>query len=133
MKKIIIALIILVLGSGVAYYYYFMRPMPVSPSDTAKISDLTKNPLTVVYTNDGYTPKQITVKKGETVKFINMSDRMVWTASDEHPSHNIYPEFDQKSVGGKNSEYTFKFEKVGTWGFHNHAYFQHTGTVIVSE
>jgi plastocyanin len=58
---------------------------------------------------------------------------VVWTASDEHPAHTIYPEFDQKTVAGRGNEYSFKFEKVGTWGFHNHANASHVGKIIVTE
>lgn len=130
--KIIIALVIVLGTLGLGYYFLF-RPMPISQNDLPKISELQKQALTVVYTNEGYFPKQLTVKKGESVKFVNMSDRMVWTASDEHPSHNIYPEFDQKTVGGKDNEYIFKFEKVGVWNYHNHTFAAHFGTVTVTE
>jgi len=132
MNKIIIALIILSLTLGVGYYFFF-RPIPISQNDKTKIQELEKQPLTVVYTNEGYFPKELTIKKGESVKFINLSDRMVWTASNDHPSHTIYPEFDQKTFAGKGNEYSFKFYKVGSWGFHNHANASHTGTITVTE
>jgi plastocyanin len=132
MNKIIIALVVLVL-SGFGVYYFFFKPIPINPTDQSKISELSKQELTVVYTNEGYTPKQLTIKKGDTVKFINMSDRRVWTASDEHPAHTIYPEFDQKTAAPKLNEYTFKFEKVGTWGYHNHVFSSHIGTITVTQ
>jgi plastocyanin len=132
MNKIIIALVILSITFGAGYFFYF-RPIPISQNDRMKVEELQSEPLTVVYTNEGYFPKQITVKKGESVKFINMSDRMVWTASDEHPAHTIYPEFDQKTVAGRGNEYSFKFEKIGTWCYHNHANASHVGKIIVTE
>jgi len=132
MNKKIIAVVILSITFGAGYYFYF-RPIPISQDDKMKVEELKLAPLTVVYTNEGYSPKEITVKKGETIKFINMSDRRVWTASDEHPAHTIYPEFDQKTAAGRGNEYSFKFDKVGTWGFHNHSYAKHLGTVTVTE
>jgi plastocyanin len=132
MNKKIIAVVILSITFGAGYYLYF-RPIPISQDDKMKVEELILAPLTVVYTNEGYSPKEITVKKGETVKFINMSDRRVWTASDEHPAHTIYPEFDQKTAAGRGNEYTFKFDRVGTWGFHNHSNAKHLGTVTVTE
>ena len=132
MNKIIIALVILSVTLGAGYYFFF-RPIPISQNDKMKVEELQSAPLTVVYTNEGYFPKEIKIKKGETIKFINMSDRRVWTASDEHPAHTIYPEFDQKTAAGRGNEYTFKFEKIGTWGFHNHANASHIGKVIVTE
>lgn len=132
MNKIIIALVILSVSLGLGYYFFF-RPIPISQNDKSKIEMLQNQPLTVVYTNEGYMPKEITIKKGDTLKFINLSDRMVWTASDEHPTHTIYPEFDEKKLSGKSSEYSFKFERVGTWKYHNHANASHIGSVTVTE
>ena len=131
MNKIIVLIIVsLTLGLG---YYFLFRPISISQTDKTKIEELKKQDLTIVYTNEGYFPNELKVKKGETVKFVNMSDRMVWTASDEHPAHTIYPEFDQKTVAGRGNEYTFKFDRVGTWGFHNHANASQIGKVIVTE
>ena len=131
MNKIIVLIIVsLTLGLG---YYFLFRPISISQTDKTKIEELKKQDLTIVYTNEGYFPNELKVKKGETVKFVNMSDRMVWTASDEHPAHTIYPVFDQKTVAGRGNEYTFKFDRVGTWGFHNHANASQIGKVIVTE
>jgi plastocyanin len=46
---------------------------------------------TVVYSNEGYTPKELTIKKGDRVTFRNESVRETWPASAMHPSHNVYP------------------------------------------
>lgn len=132
MNKVIVAIIILFVTFGAGYYFFF-RPIPISQNDISVIEEIQKQPLTVVYTNEGYFPKEISVKKGDTLKFVNMSDRMIWTASDEHPAHTIYPEFDQKTSAAKGNEYSFTFEKVGTWGYHNHNNSRHIGTVIVTE
>jgi plastocyanin len=96
-----------------------------------KTKELIKNNLTVVYNNEGFTPQEIRIKKGETIKFINLSDRKMWVASNNHPEHNIYPEFDQKDIALREGEYEFKFEKTGAWGYHNHLYSNHEGVVIV--
>ena len=132
MNKIILALVVLVV-LGFGGYYFFLRPIPLSPLDQSKISELSKQELTVVYTNEGYTPNSLTIKKGQTVKFINLSDRMSWTASNDHPTHTIYPEFDEKRTSKKGETYTFTFQRVGTWGYHNHLNASHTGIITVIE
>lgn len=128
LKILTIIVALLVVGFGT---YYFQNNKEVSDEDIIKTKELTKNNLTIVYTNEGFNPKEIKIKKDETIKFINLSDRKMWVASNDHPAHDIYPEFDQKEISLRDAEYSFKFEKTGTWGFHNHLYAGHEGTVIV--
>lgn len=85
----------------------------------------------VSYNNSGFAPESIKIKKGETVKFTNQSDNLMWVASDPHPTHAILKEFDQKNTATKGESYEFRFEKSGTWRYHNHRNAGHTGTVIV--
>ncbi len=84
----------------------------------------------VKFTDNGYEPKTLTVKKGTTVTFVNKSTKTMWVASAPHPTHTDYPEFDQ----GQNADtYEFTFDKVGSWKFHNHSPFQAGGVVNVTE
>lgn len=88
--------------------------------------------LQVNYTDQGFVPKTITIKRGETVRFMNQaSTGYMWVGSDPHPSHTDYPGFDQKAVGQKGDIYEFTFSNPGTWGYHNHLDPSMTGTVIV--
>lgn len=100
--------------------------------------------VTITYTNSGFTPSTITVKKGTEVTFVNTGTKSMWVASDEHPSHIEYagterrahcPDtagvaFDQCATG---NSYAFTFNKVGTWDYHNHASAGDEGKVIVTE
>lgn len=87
----------------------------------------------VTYTDSGFGPKEITVKKGATVAFINESSSAMWVASAPHPQHTIYPEFDQLKSVQKGGSYEFVFAKVGTWKYHNHMDATDFGSVIVTE
>jgi plastocyanin len=92
----------------------------------------TTNVVEVNYTAAGFVPKTIEIKAGQTVKFINKTSGALSVASDPHPTHTNYPEFDQwKSSAKGQKEYSFTFTKIGTWGYHNHADESKTGTVIV--
>lgn len=83
------------------------------------------------YTDAGFSPKQLTVKKGDTVSFINQSSGAMWVASAVHPTHQVLPGFDQKKSVAKGGTYVYTFEKVGTWQFHNHMSPEMTGSVAV--
>ena len=91
------------------------------------------NAALVTYTENGFSPQSIKITKGSTVKFINKSEMPLWVASDPHPEHSDYPEFDTpKANGGKmpglKEDFSFTFEKAGTWKFHNHTASSDMGT-----
>jgi plastocyanin len=93
----------------------------------------------------GYSPKTITINKGESVTFTNEHTRGSWPASDLHPTHRNYPGsninkcgsnseediFDACKSLGKGESYTFTFNEVGTWDYHDHMKSSFTGTIIV--
>jgi plastocyanin len=87
---------------------------------------------TVTYTDSGFAPKTLIIAKGGTVTFINKSTQNMWVASDPHPTHTGYPGFDAKKSVANGAVYTFTFDKVGSWNYHNHVSSpQHSGTIIV--
>jgi plastocyanin len=103
----------------------------------------TPGAVTVNYSDAGFSPATITVKQGTKVTFVNTGTKNMWVAADEHPTHTEYDgtsrtehcatgtntSFDQCVVG---KTYTFAFNKVGTWEYHNHAVAGDTGRVIVT-
>lgn len=83
---------------------------------------------------EGFTPASVSIKKGEIVTWINEDpggDH--WPASGPHPTHADYPEFDPKEPLIPGQSWTFKFNKVGTWEYHDHLIPKKIGTVTVSE
>ena len=93
----------------------------------------------IIYTDAGYSPSTLTVKKGETVTFKNQSSQSMWTASAVHPTHRAYP-----TTGGclgstldackgvqPGNDWSFRFDISGTWKYHNHLSPGDTGTIVV--
>jgi len=88
----------------------------------------------VTYNSQGFSPKSVTIQKGDTVVFEIKTGKAASIASDPHPMHTGYPEFDQyKSDQRGASTFRFTFDKVGTWQYHDHLNANMTGTVIVTE
>ncbi len=87
--------------------------------------------VTVVYSGTAFFPAAITLNKGDTVIFKNESNKSFWPASNDHPSHLLYKEFDPGKSIRAGETYSFTFMKVGTWGFHNHLEPSQTGVVMV--
>lgn len=86
---------------------------------------------TVLYRDTGFTPSVLRVKAGTVVTFRNDSGNNLHVASNPHPWHTDYPEFDSQGAIAAGAEYKFTFTKKGTWGYHNHFNSSHTATVIV--
>src|SRR3989344_1066374 len=73
------------------------------------------------YTQEGFIHKEITVQKGQKVRFINETKSPFSVASDPHPVHTNFPAFDQsKSVFSGQTIFEFNFNEAGDWAYHNH-------------
>ncbi len=105
-----------------------------SSSGTSSGGTTTSGPKTwdISYTNNCYSPANITIKNGDTVRFTNnASSRKMEPASDDHPSHEEYSEFDAKNGISPSGTYSFTFTKTGSWGYHDHIKPSCTGVITV--
>lgn len=125
---IILVLVAVLVSVGVA-------ALLLMPSDKAgNISQQRVEPtITVVRTPDGYEPKDVTIKVGDTVEWVNESGEYHWPASDLHPTHGVYPEFDPKTPVAPDTAWQFTFTQAGEWRYHDHIRANKTGTVFVTE
>lgn len=87
----------------------------------------------MVMDKDGYKPKEISIKLCTKVVFKNASDGPLWPASDIHPTHGIYPEFDPRQPVEAGAEWSFVFDKVGRWKYHDHLNPTIRGVIDVTE
>ena len=97
----------------------------------------------VVFDGGRFVPREVTIIKGGTVRFLNASDQntKMWIATDNHPTHDRYPIKDDEKCSGnsfdeceaiKVGEYwDFTFDAEGTWGYHNDVDPKYTGSVKV--
>jgi hypothetical protein len=87
--------------------------------------------VVVTRTANGFVPATITIKKGQVVIFKSSADKEFWPASDFHPTHTLYPEFDPKRPLKPDESWRFVFAKAGVWTYHDHLSPDVRGTVIV--
>jgi plastocyanin len=101
----------------------------------------------VAYSANGFAPKNISVKKGDAVMWTALAPAGMWIASDMHPTHADYDgtdmkahcaagalaSFDQCAASAVGSQWSFTFNKVGTWRYHDHINPAFGGTVTVTE
>lgn len=98
-------------------------PQSEAPSETRVTIDADGN----------FSPASAKVKKDRKVIWTNRSQHSVWPASALHPTHQVYPGFDALRGIGFGEEYSFKFDRLGTWIYHDHLNPSKTGTVEVVE
>lgn len=85
----------------------------------------------ITYTSEGFEPDELVIQKGDVVTYVNSSDLEFWPASDIHPTHEIYPEFDPQQSLPPGEEWSFTFNESGTWYFHDHITPLYSGKIIV--
>ncbi len=162
-------LFFLVLGAAVYGGYYYLQPkMAAAPEeavaemegektiqravssetirkDDGPVYELPKpvypESALVVYDGKSFIPKEVTIVTGGTVQFMNTSGEDMWVASNNHPSHSLYPVENRSDCKGssfdsckdikKGGAWSFTFTENGAWGYHNHSSFEDTGLVRV--
>ena len=88
--------------------------------------------MTITFTNNGFEPANLTVKKGTVVTVKNDSSRDLQFSSNDHPTHRANPEMNLRTTApGESDSYTATV--VGKWGFHDHLDDSKTGTITVTE
>lgn len=119
MKYIVFSLLILV-SAGSAYV--------ISQNKNEAIPD-----IVVIMKGGAYSQTEITIKKDQVVEWRNEGSEDYWPASNIHPSHGIYPEFDPAQPVKPGESWSFKFDRAGTWKFHDHLFPKEIkGEVIVN-
>jgi len=99
--------------------------------------------VVITFTDSGFVPSSVTVKKGQTVRWMNNAGSKVWPASAVHPEHSAYPQksasdclgssFDACKGLAQGESWDFTFNYVGEWKFHNHLNAAQRGAVNVTE
>jgi plastocyanin len=140
-KKIILSAGVLVILGVIGFFVF--RPVEKAENLPRQISSAPSTAaVTVMMTADGFSPSEFSIKKGQAVDFVNAAsptcnpasiDCQFWPASNLHPDHSIYPEFDPRQPVVPGQVWTFVFDRLGDWGFHDHFHFTNRGVVRVSE
>lgn len=120
----LVSIAIVILAILLALSFYSRLKSEESTSQTHKI----------VLNENGFSPDKITIQVGDVVKFTTTRNSPFWPASNLHPIHELYPEFDPKKPIDSKESWSFKFDKLGNWRYHDHLAPYYTGEIdVVSE
>jgi plastocyanin len=96
------------------------------------VSDNNSTKSVISYTNKGFIPKILTIKKGTSVTFSNTNTtKTMWIKSD--PQKGGLTGLDELASVPNGGIYTFNFVSVGTWKYFNQVSPTDTGTIIVTQ
>lgn len=96
---------------------------------------------------EGFVPKTLKIKKDDKVTWVNKIVTKSWVAGNFHPTHTVYPgssiikcgtaeekdTFDSCKELQNGESYSFVFNEVGEWGYHNHLNPSKDARIIVEE
>ena len=134
-----IIIVLLLVGCAGAGLYLYLGSTPKKTIDTAVPqtahvvqAETPAGTHVITLTPDGFTPDTVTIRAGETVTFKTTTGKIFWPASNLHPSHQLYPEFDPLEPIKPENVWGFTFKKVGVWKFHDHLSPYFTGVITVT-
>lgn len=111
-----------ILAIAIAGVFFMFHPTQVDAHNETRVVKLS---------TDGFVPQTIEVDSNSAVIFLNEDTRDRWPASNTHPTHDIYPEFDPKRPLKPGESWSFKSTRAGTYKYHDHLYPHIRGTLVV--
>ena len=152
MKYLIIGVVVLLVLGGVWFFY---KPQTsVAPAEDLLLEDqvsadggaladdldgLKGEESFVFYDGANFSPATVNIKKGGIVVFENNGSADMWPASAMHPTHADYPVtggclgsiFDACQGIAPDDSWSFAFDVVGSWKYHDHLNPKAFGTIVV--
>src|SRR3989344_3640946 len=95
-----------------------IRAMKPAPTNNTAMP-VVKN-WNVEIKNGRFAPSELKIRKGDMVIWTNRNSSPTRPASGPHPTHTIYPGFDALKMLSNGENYSFTFDKIGSWKYHDH-------------
>ena len=138
-RRIAVGLILIFVVLAVLWLFNTVLDNPIktagivnNPDETGGLAETTENIIEI--TANGFSPKELTISVGETVKWVNKDTEEHWPATAMHPTHTVYPGSSIEKCGTSEEEnifdacggsppresWGFTFNEVGSWSYHDH-------------
>jgi len=117
----------------------------ITSTATSTTSQVSNQEVIIKITSNGFEPKEVEISKGTKVTWLNEQSNPSWPASAVHPTHEVYPGSSIKKCGTPEQDkifdacrglkqgesWSFVFNEVGEWYYHDHLNPSQTGKIIV--
>lgn len=133
-KRLLYITIGVLLLTGVLYYLVnsgvsFPKKQENSPPLTSTVNTAETQEVINV-TKNGFQPKELVIKTGTRVIWINKSGEPATVNSNNHPSHLLFPFLNLGEFSNESSVQVI-FDKSGVYAYHNHLKPSQTGIITV--
>ena len=88
----------------ILFWFFLMACIFMFPKGVLAHSEVT----VIEMVPSGFTPPGITIDQNSTVIFVNKDKESRWPASNTHPTHELYPEFDPRKPVLPGESFAFK-------------------------
>ena len=135
MNKIIVAAVGFIVIVGLFFFFQTKKAVVIEDADLEPVSEIVSTGVVhkMILSKEGYVPRDITIAAHDTIEFSTTEHVPFWPASNVHPTHRLYSEFDPKEPIPPSETWSFTFDKVGEWRYHDHIAPFHTGVITVIE
>lgn len=137
MKGLTISVLVLIAIVGIVFLIYNFSQQPLNTAGVINNPEENSQGTAgnvIEITSSGFTPSELTISRGETVTWVNKDTEEHWPASAQHPTHTVYPGSNIEKCGTAEQEsifdachglspgesWSFTFNEVGTWNYHEH-------------
>jgi len=137
--KILGLIVVVLILAGLGWYFYSAqyqaastiipppRPLPTpAPAPSSGASE-----TVIEMSASGFSPAEVTIKAGDTVKFVNKDTKNHRPASGVHPAHQLCPGFDSLEAVEPGESYSFTFNEKKECPMHDHLNPTLRGKIIV--
>ena len=100
-------------------------------TQTASDAAMNHQEVMVTITAEGFSPKEVKIKVGDSVSWINQDAKNHEVSSDPHPTHSLYPPINTIGLLKQNEKRSLMFPEKGTFTYHDHLNSSLKGTIIV--
>lgn len=122
-KSTLLGALLLVVAIGLIYWYNARNGTVVASTSNAAVVDIT---------SQGFDPRTISIKAGQSVEWVNEDTNPHQPATDPYPLENGLAGFRAAAPLQHGDSYSFLFNKPGTYTYHDHLNpFSFVGTVVV--
>lgn len=127
----VLVLILLLLMSAAVLYFNDVNSSPDSLASTAKPASRPARLYSVFYSGGVFSPTNLRIHAGDTVRFQNTSPAPMGVISDPHPAHNNLMGLNSAGQILPQGFFAYTFADPGIYGYHNELNPNQTGVIIV--
>lgn len=127
----VLVLIVLLLMAVAVPYFSSKTNLVDTTTSTNRLTTRPARIYSIYYGGGVFSPTNLRIHTGDTVKFQNTSSVSVWIISDPHPAHNTLTALNSRAPLLPQGIFVYTFSTPGIYNYHNELNPNETGLISV--